>query len=68
MAAKTPDFQDEVTHILTGMTGTVIATYVQGGVSYLDVRSASYDRIFYKTPAVGWTVVRTQEEIEGTTD
>jgi hypothetical protein len=68
MLVQTPSFQDEVTHKLSGVTGTVIATYTSGGVAYLDVRSASYDRIFYKSPAENWTVVRTKEEVEGTTD
>lgn len=68
MAEKLPAIQDEVKHETAGVMGTVVATYEKGGVAYLDVRSAEFDRIFYKTPAANWTVVRTQEEIEGTTD
>ncbi len=68
MAKKLPCFQDEVKHETAGVMGTVIAVYIKNDLPYLDVRSAEYDRIFYKTPAENWTVVRTQEEIEGTTD
>ena len=62
------DFQDEVKHLLTGVSGTVIAIYEQGNKRYVDVRSSEYDRVFYKSPIENWTVIRTQEEIEGTTD
>lgn len=61
-------FQDEVKHLLTGVTGTVVAIYEQGNKTYVDVRSSEYDRVFYKSPIENWTVVRTQEDIEGFTD
>lgn len=61
-------FQDEVKHLLTGVTGTVIAIYEQGGKMYVDVRSSEYDRVFYKSPIENWAVSRTQEDIEGFTD
>lgn len=61
-------FQDEVKHLLTGVTGTVIAIYEQGGKMYVDVRSSEYDHVFYKSPIENWAVVRTQEDIEGFTD
>ena len=61
-------FQDEVKHLLTGVTGTVIAIYEQGGKMYVDVRSSEYDRVFYKSPIENWAVARTQEDIEGFTD
>ena len=62
MITAAPDFQDEVKH-KGGTIGTVIATYTLRGVPYLDVRAD--DRIYYKTPAANWTVIRTREEIEG---
>ena len=62
------DFQDEVKHLLTGVSGTVIAIYEQSGKTYVDVRSAEYERVFYKSPIENWTVIRTQEDIEGFTD
>jgi hypothetical protein len=61
-------FQDEVKHIVAGVMGTVIAIYTKEDATYIDVRSAEEDRIFYKSPAENWEVVRTQLEIEGTTD
>jgi len=64
----TPNFQDEVKHKIAGVMGTVIATYMKDDSLYFDVRSADEERIYYKTPAVNWEVVRTQEEIEGVTD
>ena len=68
MSNLVADFQDEVKHLLTGVSGTVIAIYEQSGKTYVDVRSAEYERVFYKSPIENWTVIRTQEEIEGTTD
>jgi len=64
MAATIPDFQDKVKHNL-GIMGTVIATYKKGGIDCLDVRSADEKCIYYGSPAVNWTVIRTREEIEG---
>jgi len=61
-------FQDEVKHIVAGVMGTVVAIYTKEDATYIDVRSAEEDRIFYKSPAENWEVVRTQLEIEGTTD
>lgn len=64
MIKAAPDFQDEVVHT-GGTIGTVIATYTLEGVPYLDVRGLE-DRIYYKTLASNWTVIRMREEIEGT--
>ncbi|MDD3288405.1 MAG: hypothetical protein PHX43_05300 [Alphaproteobacteria bacterium] len=61
-------FQDEVKHIVAGVMGTVIAIYTKEDATYIDVRSADEDRIYYKSPAENWEVVRTQLEIEGATD
>ena len=61
-------FQDEVKHMVAGVMGTVIAIYTKEDATYIDVRSAEEDRIYYKSPAENWEVVRTQEEIEGTID
>ena len=65
---KIVNFQDEVKHNLTGVMGTVISLYMIDQKVYIDVRSAEFDKIFYKSPIENWTVVRTQFEIEGTTD
>ena len=61
-------FQDEVKHVVAGVMGMVIAIYEKEEKTYIDVRSAEEDRIFYKSPVENWEVVRTQLEIEGTTD
>lgn len=65
---KTVAFQDEVKHIVAGVMGTVIAIYTKEDATYVDVRSADEDRIYYNSPAENWEVVRTQLEIEGATD
>lgn len=61
-------FRDEVKHIVAGVMGTVIAIYDKEDATYIDVRSAEEDRVYYKSPAENWEVVRTQLEIEGVTD
>ena len=66
--SKVVAFQDEVKHTVTGIIGTVIAIYTKGEKTYVDVRSAEYDRVFYTSPIENWEVVRTQAEIEGVTD
>ena len=66
MSTAAPDFQDEVVHT-GGTIGTVIATYERNGIPCLDVRGLE-DRIYYGTPAANWTVIRTREEIEGTSE
>ena len=61
-------FQDEVKHIASGVTGTVVAIYTEGEQTYVDVRSADYDRIHYRSRIENWKVIRTQEDIEGFAD
>ena len=68
MATAIPAFQDEVKHITAGVTGTVIAVYIKDNVTRFDVRASDEECIYYDTLAANWEVVRTQEEIEGTTD
>jgi len=68
MASTIPAFQDEVKHITAGVTGTVIAIFIKNGVTQFDVRASDEGCIYYNTLATNWEVIRTQEEIEGTTD
>ena len=60
---KIPNYQDEVKHINGDITGTVIAKYVLGLTTYLDVR-ISEESVKYRTPAENWEVVRAAEELE----
>lgn len=52
MSTEAPDYQDEVAHKTTGISGVVIAIYEKDGVSYLDVRAD--DHVYYETPAENW--------------
>lgn len=53
--AALANYRDEVKHMLNDTTGVVIAKYVEGGKTYLDVRSTD-DHIHERTPAENWTV------------
>jgi len=61
MSMETPDYQDEVQHLLNDVAGTVITIYEEDGITYLDVMTET--RIYYKTPQSNWkTVVAFEEE------
>lgn len=60
MTITLPDYQDEVRHIATGISGVVIATYEENETSYLDV--CVDDRVYYKTPAENWETTVAYEE------
>lgn len=55
MADTIPDYQDEVKHKITDVTGVVIAIYEIDGIIYFDVRDN--DTIHYQTPANNWITV-----------
>ena len=52
-----PNFQDEVKHKNNDAFGTVIAKYPIDNKQYIDVRLC-YNRIYYKSPAENWLVVK----------
>jgi hypothetical protein len=54
-----PEYQDQVVHV-TGIEGTVIATYEIAGVKYVDVRVD--DHIYEKTPEANWRTVVAVDE------
>ena len=66
---KIPEFQDEVKHKTSDMTGVVIAKYSAPNMTvpgypqtwFLDVRGAN-EKIYYQTPAENWETVRTEGE------
>jgi len=60
---KAPEFLDEVTNTVSGVSGTVLAIFPLNGETYLDVRVAQ--RMYYRTPASNWTVVIPNDELEG---
>lgn len=62
-----PQYQDQVKHLNSGITGVVIAVYsgknAEGIVTvYLDVRDGD-DKIYYKTPRDNWKSIGKEEDI-----
>ena len=62
-----PQYQDNVKHIKSGITGVVIAIYScsnADGVmtTYLDVRDDN-DKIYYRTPRDNWVSIGKEEDI-----
>jgi hypothetical protein len=55
-----PDFMDEVSNIISGVSGTVVATYNISGVDYIDVRVG--ERMYYKMVRSNWKVIKKYEE------
>jgi hypothetical protein len=52
-----PECYDEVKHKFNDTTGTVIAKYTMGMVTYLDVRGTD-EKIHYASSIGNWEVVR----------
>ncbi len=57
-----PEYQDEVKHALTEVTGVVIAKYLFAGETFFDIRG-SEGKIYYHTHAKKWMTTRKAEDI-----